>query len=528
MTTNAGEEIAAFSAEDMPRIAPPQEAPADAERAPETVHLARPRDILATIAGRSGTDLSELIESVYPSTSLSSFEKRDAIEALAASAEDIDPSGFWMSGHGRLGEYDPERSEYGLEYVQLTYPDSVTSNERRIQRHRLLRLANVSADQGIRFEMSEDMARNLHDGVGGSDARFRARLALQEPDAGRGAPELPLTANLMELVVLKPGSEPEVVKDSDVLARIDLAPASQDAAPVADAPAAGPGDGLSVDGTGAYDILGARVGQPLDQALDLVQAEFQTEKRLYGRRDTWIEAEVARIEPTDPLAESVILVRPGDRDYLALFHEPLVQGNPITGIARTITFAEGARPTPAAIRDLLGDKYGEIGGKDDGAAPNVFLWSRTRQAPVPVARGEMSVGDLIAQSTEAQNRKTQNFMCGKHLQGIARLLDHSVQSSVRSGNPVFETSYPLLNDAGESVPYPGAHPLWSVELSRLEDAECDTDMVMAVVQTDPSGLVSTLRVLVTSRAYLATVEAAAETALLERTASEQARPVIDF
>lgn len=531
VTTDAGVQIAALSAEDMPRIAPPQDEVIDTEPAQETVHLARPRDILAAVATRSGADVAELIKSVYPSTSLSAFEQRDDIAALAASAEEIDPEGFWMSGYGRLGDYDPENAEYGLDYVQLIYPDGVMGNEKRIRRRDLLRLANVSAGSGVRFEMSEHVARHLHDGVKGSDARFRARLALQLPPLDDGASPLPLTTDLLELVVLKPGSDPGLDNDDDVLARIDLAPQTgrgstetDDQAPTdAELNGAKP----TVNGfSGAYDLLGLWVGEPLEDGLALIRPKFEPERVLHGQREIWIDEGLSpKIEATTPLAESVVLVRNGDRDFLTIFHEPLVEGDPITGIARTVTFAEGARPRPEAIQDLLVDKYGEV----DKTYDNALLWSRIQQEPIPEATGEMSVGDLIALSTEQQKRQTDSFVCRKEFESKVMALDYRINMSSRQKSAkVFNIAHRLVDEAENAVTHPPSQPLWPMVVSEIPNAECNSDFVMAVIQTDEPGLVSALRVLVTNRAYVASIEEAAQSALLERSAVEQVTPEIDF
>ncbi|MFO8152365.1 hypothetical protein [Thioalkalivibrio sp.] len=523
VATDRGVQLAALAAEDMPQIAPE---PVTDEAAPvnETVHLARPRDILAAIAKETEGDATDLIASVYPSTSQDAFDRRDEISDLAASARDIDLGGFWMSGYGKLADYDFNSREYGFDYVRLTYPDGVSRNEKGIRRHDLLRLENVAGRSGVRFAMPEAEAQRLRDMTRGADATFRARLAVQPPAVGTGASALPLTAELLELVVLRPGSDPQIVNDDEVVARIDL-DASSNAQP--DGGGVTPsGDGSAGGATAdAYDILGVRVGQPMAAGLSQVGSEFATETILHGRRNIWIDANVSRtIEATTPLAESMILVREDARDFLAIFYEPLLSDDPITGIARTITFAEGSRPKPEAIRDLLVEKYGEIGYEN----ASVYLWSRTRKTPIPKVQGEMSVGELIAQSTEEQNRKTQRWVCGKELESIAFALSDSITSSRRYGYPPFKTDYPLVDDAGEQVSHPEERPLWALELHRLEDVKCDTDVVMAAIQQDDSGLVAALRVLVTSRAYLATIKDAAEVTFLDRNAAKQTAPEIDF
>ncbi|MBS9405692.1 hypothetical protein KG088_19110, partial [Halomonas sp. TRM85114] len=519
VATDGGEQLAALSLEDMPPIALKTDAD---EAAPvhETVHLARPRDILAAIAAETAADAAELFESVYPSTSQDSFDRQDEITDLATSSHDIDLDGFWMSGYGALADYDLDHGEYGFKYVELTYPDNTSGNEKRIRRRDLLRLANTSERSGVRFAMSEVEARSLRAALQGADAPLRARLAVPTPVSGTAI--LPLTAELVELVVLRPGSDPKILNDDEVIARIGLEQSSS-AQPNGVAQSDdGSAGGATAD---AYDVLGLRVGQPLAEGLALAQTEFEPETTLYGHRDIWIDANVSRnIEATTPLAESVILVRKDARDFLTIFHEPLVEDDPITGIARTIMFAEGSQPRPEAIRDLLVEKYGEIGSEED----STYLWSRTRQAPIPKAQGEMSVGDLISLSTAEQYRKTDSWVCGKQVKMIAFTVADKMRRSRAYGIPAFEAEYPLVDDAREPAPHPEAQPLWPINVSNLLNPQCDTDMVVAAIQQDDSGLVAALRVLVTSRAYVANIKEAAQAALLKRNAAEQMASEIDF
>lgn len=523
VVTDAGEQIAAFARDEMPRIAPPEAEVEDDAPVFETVHLARPRDILASVAARTGNDANALIESVYSSTSQDTFDKRDEIAELAASSQEIDLGGFWMSGYGRLADYDSDRGEYGLEHVVLTYPDSVSRNEKRIRRRDLLRLANVSEDSGVRFAMTEGEARRLRDTMKGSDATFRARLSTPVPGSANSLPELPLKAELVEIVFTSPGSDAAILDDENVVARVAPAPlprarSSEESADKGDESAA------SVAMPDTYNMLGVRVGEPLATGFTQAMSEFGPESVLYGHRKIWVDAGIStRLDATAPLAESVILARDGNRDFLTIFHEPLLDDDPITGVARTITFAEGSRHTSDVIRQALVDKYGKIGSENS----SVYLWSHTRQVPEKVPHGEMSMGELIALSTEQQNQKTQNFVCGKKLESIATVLDYRLQSSTRNGYPVFDTIYPLVDEAGDPAPYPAARPLWAIDV-HIMDEKCDTDMVLAVNHNDTAGLVAELRVLVTSRAYLAMIEADAEAALREHEAAEQEAPEIDF
>lgn len=522
--TDGGEQLSALAPEDLAQIEP-EPVTDEAAQVHEMVHLARPRDILAALAAETAVDAAELIESVYPATSQDSFDRQDEITDLATSSQDMDLNGFWMLGYGALADYDLDSEEYGLKYVQLTYPDSVSGNEKRIRRLDLLRLSNVSEGAGVQFTMPEAEARSLRDAMQGKDAPFRARLAVQTPITGTGMATLPLTAELVELVLLRPGSDPRILNDDEVVARVNVEPSMDTDA--GDTAMAQSNDGVDGNaGAADYDILGLRVGQPFAEGLSLAQSEFSPERVLHGRRDTWIDANVSRkIEATTPLTESVILVREDARDFLAIFHEPLLGDDPITGIARTIIFAEGSRPRAEAIRDRLFEKYGEIGYENARG----YLWTETRLVESSDAQGQMDMDQIKEPFTTEQDRKNHLYNCRRQSEHRADELNGEIERSLLYGRPAFDTDYPLFDASGERARYPKALPLWplSIEWFRMNES-CDTDMVMAVTQQDDSGLVAALRVLVTSRAYLATIEEAAKTALLEQNAAEQTAPEIDL
>src|SRR5690606_3867013 len=92
---------------------------------------------------------------------------------------------------------------------------------------------------------------------------------------------------------------------------------------------------------GAYDVLDVRIRQPFDTVLPTVEASFLPETVIYGRREVWAGQQNLNrpITPTTPLSEATLLVRDGGSDSLTIFHEPLLPDNPVTGIARTISFA---------------------------------------------------------------------------------------------------------------------------------------------------------------------------------------------
>lgn len=430
-----------------------------------------------------------------------------------------------MSGYGALADYDADRKEYGFRYVQLTYPDRVSGNEKRIRRRDLLRLSNVSEGSGVGFAMPEAEARSLRDAMQGADATFRARLAAQTPATGAGAASLPLTAELVELVVLHPGSDPRILDEEKVVARIVLEPLPK-VQPDSHAGAAshdGPGGGAASE---AYDIMDIRVGESLEVVLPRIEADFVPKRIVYGRREIWQDEDnlARRFDETTLLAESAILIRNDGRDTLTIFHEPLLPDDPITGIARTIKFAEGQRPAPEAIRKLLVEKYGDVVGEDAHA----YYWLSPMPAPRLNDEGEKSVGELIESSTEQQNRKTQRFVCGKQVQGLSMVVDNEIQSSLSYGYPAFDRSYPLVDESGSPASYPLANPLWPLRLGHVANPDCDDHIAIAGVQPDESGLVSGLLIMITNRAYLAETEELAKAALIEQNTAEQKPPKIDL
>lgn len=474
-------------------------------------NLARPRDILAAVAQATGSDRAGLIASLYPATSQDAFARRDEIDMLASTAEPVDLGGFWMTGNGQFADYDFEAQVFGFDYLNLGFSDNLSRNEGGIRREKLFRLTNVDDSLGLRFPMAEDEARRLLQATAGSDATFRVLIVAVAPDSAGQGPGLPMPARIAEIVVLRPGSDPQVEVGANILARIAIAsgnePAGSDAAPP------------TTTAAGAYDILDIRIRQDFDTVLPAITASFVPETVIYGRREVWAgQTNLPRpVTLTTPLAEATILVREGGDDSLTIFHEPLLPGNPVTGIARTLRFSEGKRPAPDAVKALLVDKYGVMDAQQDFA----FDWFHAAPLPGAEPSGEMSVGDIIRLETEAQAAQTFAFRCKQLLSSVALQFDQEAQSLVRIGSPAFtDRSYPVVDQDNAQVPLPGTNPLWPMGHVETSNPECGEDFVVAVIEPDSTGLVSMLRILVTNRGYLAEIEAQARQALIDMNASE--------
>jgi len=173
-------------------------------------NLARPRDILAAVAQATGSDRAGLIASLYPATSQDAFARRDEIDMLASTAEPVDLGGFWMTGNGQFADYDFEAQNFGFDYLNLDFSDNLSRNEGGIRREKLFRLTNVDDSLGLRFPMAEDEARRLLQATAGSDATLRALIVAVAPDSAGKGPGLPMPARIAEIVVLRPGSDPQV------------------------------------------------------------------------------------------------------------------------------------------------------------------------------------------------------------------------------------------------------------------------------------------------------------------------------
>ncbi|MCV2866705.1 peptidoglycan-binding protein [Albidovulum sediminicola] len=484
----------------------------------ERFALARPRDIIAAVAEATGDDRVELIGSLYPPSSQDSFARQDEIEMLASTAKAIDLGGFWMTGNGRYAEYDFATQTFGFDYLNLAYSAMLSRNEGGIQREQLFRLTNVG-DNGIRFAMAEDEARRLQQAAGGADAIYRALIVAEPPNGKSGVASLPMSARVAEIVVLQAGSDPQVEVAANVLARIDLAPAGN-------AAAAGRPDAQAAAAPGGYDLLDIRIRQEFGAVLPGIEESFRPETVLYGRRDVWKDQQNLPniVTPTMPLAESIILVRNGGTDSLTIFHEPLLPEDPVTGIARTLSFAEGARPSPDAVKALLVKKYGDF-ALQQGVA---FDWFRAVPVPEAAPDGELTTGELIQIETDRQMAQSNAFKCSQLLSSAAMQLDHEAQSLNRTNYPGFaDKTYPVVGPDNTQAALPGSNPLWPISYFDTSYAECGEDLVLAVMEPDSNGLVSALRVLVTNRGYLAEIEARAKAALIsDNTIADEAMPEI--
>lgn len=484
----------------------------------ERFALARPRDIVAAIAQATSSDRVELIGSVYPPTSQDSFARRDEIEMLASTAKPVNLDGFWMTGNGRYATYDFETQTFGFDYLNVAYSAMLSRNEAGIRREQLFRLTNVGND-GIRFPMAEDEARRLQQTAAGTDAIYRVLIVADQPSKEGPKAGLPMAARVAEIVVLRAGSDPQVEVAANILARIVIAPVSKAIATDTANPSA-------AATPGSYDILDVRIHQGFGAILPDLKETFRPETVLYGRREIWIGLQnlPGNITLTKSLAESTILVRNGESDSLTIFHEPLLPDDPITGIARTLSFAEGSRPTPDAVKALLVEKYGDFATQHGHA----FDWFHAASKPDPVAEGELSMNEIIQIETDRQTASTIASKCSKLLSSSTLRLDHEVQSFVQTGTLAFSfKTYPVVDQGNAQVPLPNANPLWPISYVNTSDAECGEDIVLAVMEPDSNGLISALRVLVTNRGYLAEIETKAKDALINNnTVADETLPEI--
>lgn len=475
--------------------------------------LARPRDVVAAVAQSIGSDTAELIESIYPSSSQNAFARRDEIEMLASTADPVDLHGFWMTGNGQFADFDYEQQTFGFNYLNSSFSDYVSRNERRIARAKIFELTNLDEAGGIRFPMLESEARRLQQEVEGSDAIYRALIVADTPIAIGGKSGLPIQARIAEIVVLRPGSDAQVEIDANIIARIDISSDSETTTT----------DLQIVPATtvlGTYDILDVRIRQAFDSVLPAIETSFEPETVLYGRREFWVGQQNLRrpITPTTALSESTILVRDGGSDSLTIFHEPLLPNNPVTGIARTMSFAVGARPSPDAVKALLLDKYGDMAKKHNYA----FNWFRDTRQTQLAPNSEMSMSELLELSTSAQNEQTRAFQCKQHLSGLTLQLDNFAQSLLRTGYSKFTYKpYPVVDENNTPMLLPAPNPLWPVLRVESSNPKCGEDFVVAAIEPDSNGLVSVLRILVTNRAYLADIETKAKRALIDNQASGQ-------
>ena len=480
--------------------------------------LARPRDIVAAVAQATGDDRVELIGSLYPPTSQDSFARRDEIEMLASTAKPVDLGGFWMTGNGRYAEYDFATQTFGFDYLNLAYSEMLSRNEGGIRRAQLFRLSNVG-DNGIRFPMSEDEARRLQQAAAGTDAIFRVLIVADPPSGEGGKAGLPMAARVAEIVVLRAGSDPQVEVAANILARIAVAP-------VSNAIAEDTADASAAAAPGSYDILDVRIRQNLGAILPDLEASFGPETVLYGRREYWQSQQNLPnvITLTNSLAESTILVRNGGSDSLTIFHEPLLPDDPITGIARTLSFAEGSRPAPDAVKALLVEKYGDF-AEQQGLA---FDWYRSASGSGPVPDGELTTGELMQIEADRQMMQATEFKCSRLYSSDALSLNFEVQSSIRNGNPAFSYMvFPVVDQDNAQVPLPSSNPLWPIKVVNRANPECGADVVLASMEPDANGLVTTLRVLVTNQGYFAEIEAKAKEALINKNAvADEAIPEI--
>lgn len=460
--------------------------------------IARPRDIVAAAAKRTGGDAAEMLASVFPSTSLSAIEKRDQIAELLAMSVAIDLNDFWMSGYGDVADYDFETGTAGFKYIVLTYPDGLPFNEDHIRRPDLLRLTNLGKGGTLRFPMNEEGARRLRDADQGPDPKLRIRL-VAEPSSNT----LPLHVRIAEISVLKRNADPTVNVGSDIIEHIVLPmpQAADETVPPADP-------------RGLYDILGVTIRSPLAKAQKIVETEFSPETIAYGRRTRWTEdpALSSQITPTSPLLENISFVRNGGTDLLTLFHEPYLADDPVTGIARSIAFAESARPDPDSVIGALKEKY----GNPDKEGAFGFAWYEKIPLPEVKDDGEMSMEERIAMHGQRQIARTYASTCANLLGSSRMALEFAAQRALQNGMTAFEKSYPMVDRDGQDVSPPALNPFWAVGAFDInQTARCNEDVALAVLEKDSNGLVSVLRILVTNRKYLNDIEVAAEAARVE-------------
>lgn len=500
------------------RDAPIEEIPILAPDGPgfEPVTLARPRDLALAAAQGMGADARAVMARLAEMTSLDAFERKAWVEALVATAEPADLGAVWLHGDARLGDYDADAESFALRYVSLGFRPDLPGEvqDSRFDWRAFLTLADGAGIRDVRIAMPFAEAEAFDRRLGDRSFPARFLFAAAPPSPGAENP-FPLQARVVEMHILAEGADPSIIVESQILRRVVFETSAAAAEPVA-SEAAAPAV--------AFDMLGVRLRAPFAEQLAALEPSFAPEAVYYSRRDLR-GAGSGAVKPTSPLVEATVLARSEGRDQLAIYHEPLLESDPVTAIVRTILFEDGARPTPAAFEDLLSGKYGAPSLSDAA----VKLWW-TPAPSAPLAPGG-TMAEIIGDATQQQATQTNNNICFVR----ARTAGSSIAGRLEADRAHQTNSYSLsggspwagllVDDEEQIVSDPPVTPLWA-ERASLPDANCQGDMLMVVLEIGDFDLVHSVRMALTNRAGLIAIEEQAKQSVQRE--QQGAAPKIDL
>lgn len=162
---------------------------------------------------------------------------------------------------------------------------------------------------------------------------------------------------------------------------------------------------LSSGATGTMDVLGAKIGMPLEVAKELIAKSFEGREAWSGQENKLTGNDLV-LGPTDPIFGTVFAFRSprwatdsfpdmNGAEAIRLFYDQLLPEKPVIAIDRSVRFGkslhsnEEQRQAGAPVLDALIEKYGSPDRKADlGDQYGASLWAADSAAKARIKTGD--------------------------------------------------------------------------------------------------------------------------------------------
>lgn len=405
-----------------------------------------------------GANVEEVVENVirWPDNLRSDvFARREFVARLveAGRSEPADDT-IWLAGNISIGEYDFASQSFPIRSVELGHIDVFRTPELPAS---AMSFRMETSQLSIRMA-PEDARLWASTYPPGAQIALRVHARMGEPALEAGAVSFKL--NLLEAELLEKGSVLRLRDQQQILYRFDLSPPEAEPSAAESVEEAEPAPEL------AFDILGARLGTSLPDAMEKVSNELGDPTTYFATREA---QQAFNLSAWDSYANATLLHDEQLHVMIALYSEPPAGENIVTGITRTQHFPKGERPHPDDLRELLFQKYGQPTRDQGGNGYFVWRSSQDAEGRIPeAARGP-------------------NCAIAGPVAGYAVMLNAAMRE--RDGG-MQRPAFPIWLDA-QHQPWtpPDAEP-FDLRTIFAKAALCDEEMLVAVLITGEDGLVA--------------------------------------
>ncbi|MFN3844211.1 MAG: hypothetical protein ACK4RZ_00130 [Paracoccaceae bacterium] len=430
---------------------------------------------------------------------LGAFERQALLEDVidrARQSQDQSDS-FWAIGTVSFGEYDFSTGRFSARNVTLGTLEGLRFPD--VPANRLV----FNLDQGV-FDLALDREAALAWTVANPSKTAKIRALLKARDGRPESGRYRLDVSVLEAELIKPSASARLRDPADVLHIYDLQHISAEAAASTVMPeaVAMPPDPRPQTAS-QRDVLGVRLGQSLDEAVELLEEQMGETQRYHAT------AELRSKRQPQPrwqsFSHATLLHAPEQMMIVALYSEPPASGETVTTIVRSQGFKPGAGPLPASVIDQLIAKYGRP--QTDHTKPGArLIWADSKDAE----------GNMTAGTDQALSACIRQLLASY---AQTEVLTNLARRRKSSGGPAGQQPE-WFTETGDPWLPPNIDPLdFDQMLMPLSQCMALGEVTFAMLDVDADGLLGGLHVVISNPAEVGGFAAENEEAAVTAPAS---------